>query len=340
MTWCLIALVVFLLYRVVELFLAPLTWAAILTIFCFPFHRWLRQRVQRSNLAAFISVSLVTVVLVAPLSWLVPAFVSEAIAVFRAVPSDQIFGRLRDLLEIYFVQIPVPLGNFEDVVRQLSQQMGTFLAQQSAQLAGDVARFVFDLVVMLLTMFYLFRDGSQLLLFLKDISPLVADHRDRMISEVTDLISVTISSGFAVAAVQGVLGGLVFWLIGMDSPVFWGVITAFLAFLPLVGPWLIWIPAGVGLLLNGQTGRGIALLVLGFFLVSGADNVLRPIMIAGRAQLNGLLVFIGVMGGIQAFGFLGVVLGPLVIATATGLLKGYRESLREQETEFRPGAVA
>ena len=89
--------------------------------------------------------------------------------------------------------------------------------------------------------------------------------------------------------------------------------------------------------MTGSTGRGIGLLILGFVVVSGADNVLRPILIAGRSQLNGLLVFVSVLGGIQAFGFLGVVLGPLVVATAVGLLKGYRESLRDQHlTEVEP----
>jgi predicted PurR-regulated permease PerM len=100
-----------------------------------------------------------------------------------------------------------------------------------------------------------------------------------------------------------------------------------MAFLPVVGPWLVWGPAAVGLLIADETSRGIALLLLGFLIVSGVDNVLRPALIAGRSQLNGLLVLISVLGGINAIGFLGVVLGPLLVATAAGLLKGYHESV-------------
>jgi predicted PurR-regulated permease PerM len=151
-----------------------------------------------------------------------------------------------------------------------------------------------------------------------------------MMSEVNELISVTISSGLAVAFMQGLLGGLLFWALGIHAPVLWGVTMALLAFLPIIGPWLVWGPAGLGLILSGSTGRGVTLLVLGFVLVSGIDNVLRPIMIADRSQLHGLLVFISILGGISAFGLLGVVLGPLIVATTVGLLRGYRDSVREQ----------
>jgi predicted PurR-regulated permease PerM len=111
---------------------------------------------------------------------------------------------------------------------------------------------------------------------------------------------------------------------------------ALMALLPLVGPWLVWAPAAVWLLLTGQTGRGIVLIVLGLLIVSGGDNVLRPVLIAGRSQLNGLLVLIGVISGVRAMGFLGVVLGPLLLATAVGLLRGYHERLAAETAAAQP----
>jgi len=274
--------------------------------------------------------------LVAPVVWLVPAFVGEALSTIRSLPSEELLPRVRSLLD-QLEQLPVPLPDFEQLLREASQKAGTFLAQQSARIAGNLALFVFDLVVMILAMFYLFRDGPEVVGLVRDISPLGGEHRDRMMQEVVELISVTLSSGMIVAGVQGALGGLVFLLLDMPSAVFWGVIIALLAFLPVVGPWLVWGPAAIGLIFGGSSGRGIALLVLGFLVVSGADNILRPMLIAGRSQLNGLLVFVSVLGGINAFGFLGVVMGPLVVATAVGLLRGYRESLREQSI-VQPGS--
>ncbi len=337
-SWVLVALVLYFVYRVVKAFLVPLTWAAVLTIFFFPVHRWVARKVLKPNLAALLTVAGVTMLLVAPVVWLVPAFVGEALSTIRSLPSEELLPRVRSLLD-QLEQFPVPLPDFEQLLREASQKAGTFLAQQSARIAGNLALFVFDLVVMILAMFYLFRDGPEVVGLVRDISPLGGEHRDRMMQEVVELISVTLSSGMIVAIVQGALGGLVFSLLDMPSAVFWGVIIALLAFLPVVGPWLVWGPAAIGLIFGGSSARGIALLVLGFVVVSGADNVLRPMLIAGRSQLNGLLVFVSVLGGINAFGFLGVVLGPLVVATAVGLLRGYRESLREQSI-VQPGTEA
>lgn len=328
--WAMAVLIAYLLYRVGQAFLTPLTWAAILTIFFYPLHRKISLRVKRKSLAALLSAATVTILLVGPAAWLIPAFVSEAVSTVRAVPSEEFLLRAKGWIEPSLYSLPINIGSFEQLLERASQNLGGRVGELSALIASNVFEFLFDLTVMILALFYLFRDGSDFLYFLKDISPLGGEHQDRMIDEVNELISVTISSGLAVAATQGLLGGLLFWALGIHAPVLWGVTMALLAFLPFIGPWLVWGPAGLGLILSGSTGRGITLLVLGFVLVSGVDNVLRPIMIADRSQLHGLLVFISVLGGISAFGLLGVVLGPLIVAVAVGLLNGFRESLREQ----------
>jgi predicted PurR-regulated permease PerM len=328
--WALAALIAYFLYRVVQAFLVPLTWAAILTIFFFPLHRRISQRIRRRNLAAFFSAATVAVLLIGPAAWLVPAFVSEAVNTVRVIPSGEFLSRAKGWVEPTLRSVPINIGSFDELLGRVTENLGGQAAALSARIAGNVFGFLFDLLVVILALFYLFRDGPDLVRFLTDVSPLGGEHQVRMMAEVNELISVTISSGLAVAVTQGLLGGLLFWGLGMRAPVLWGVTMALLAFLPLIGPWLVWGPAGLGLILSGSTGRGITLLVLGFVLVSGADNVLRPIMIADRSQLHGLLVFISVLGGFSAFGLLGVVLGPLIVATAVGLLRGYRESVRAQ----------
>jgi predicted PurR-regulated permease PerM len=126
-----------------------------------------------------------------------------------------------------------------------------------------------------------------------------------------------------IAGVQGVLCGTAFVIVGLSSAVFWGVVMGFLSLLPLVGAWPVWIPAAIYLFSTGRPGRAIVLIVICGLVGGVADNILRPVLLGGRASLNGLLVFISVLGGIATFGVLGVVLGPIVVATVVGILDVY-----------------
>lgn len=327
LAWLLAAGLLYLVYRVVAPFLSAMLWAVFLTIFFFPVHRRMCERLPGNSGPALLSVLLVLILLVAPVAWLAPAFISEAADAIGNLPMESITDSLKRAAAAIDARLPQGAGSVEDMASEAVRSIRGRLGQWSAFVAGNVAEFFLDFIVLVLTMFYLFRDGRKAVDFLRDVSPFGGERHDRMVREAIEMISVTISSGFVTAAVQGILCGVAFAVLGLPSPILWGVITALVAFLPLVGAWMVWLPAGVGLLLEGQVGRGVALLVIGAVAVSTVDNILRPILIADRSQLNGLLVFVSVLGGIKAFGLLGVVLGPLVTATAVGLLTGYREAL-------------
>jgi len=126
--------------------------------------------------------------------------------------------------------------------------------------------------------------------------------------------------------VQGTLGGLIFGLAGVKAPIFWGVMTGFFSFIPVVGSALIWVPISISMMIGGHLGRGIFLAVFCSVFIGLVDNIIRPWLIGGRAQMGGLVVFISVLGGISVFGLLGVVLGPIVVATALSLLDVYASS--------------
>jgi predicted PurR-regulated permease PerM len=336
--WLMAGLLVFLAYRIIQPFFTPLAWATIIAIFSYPLHRRVLRLARRPNLAALLTTLIITVLLVLPVVLIVPVLVREGMALFDWLRSKDGLAQVRLVLDNVMARVPADLGNVQETIEDLSRTAGTYLAQQSARIAGNVVSFVFQLAVMLLALFFLLREGPQLVRWLADLSPLGSGH-EVVVHEATELVQATITSGFIVAVVQGALGGLVLWILNVPSALFYGVLMAFLAFLPLIGPWIVWGPIAIVLLLTGHTGRGIALLVLGFLLVSGVDNILRPVLIAGRSQLNGLLVFISVLGGIHAFGLVGVVLGPLVVATGVGLLKGYRKELQMMAAADRPAAA-
>lgn len=325
--WILLGLLVLLLYLIIKPFLIPLVWAMILVVFIFPLHRRLLKWIRRPNPAALLSVFGVTLVVVVPVSFLVPELIKEAVSFVGTLTGADLFQKASARIDAYLLTLPIEVPTTGELLRTSGQSLLSIAAQQSARIASNIAVTLFHSVVMVLAMFYLFRDGPALIRFLEDISPLGGERQRRILAEVTEMIRVTMTSSFVVAAAQGSAGGLAYWLLGLPSPIFWGAIMAFLSILPVVGAWLAWGPMAIILLLSGHTGKGIALLVLGSVLVGGVDNVLRPALIAGRAQMNGLLIFVSLLGGVAAFGFLGMILGPVLVATFVGLLKGYQESL-------------
>jgi predicted PurR-regulated permease PerM len=145
-------------------------------------------------------------------------------------------------------------------------------------------------------------------------------------SETRDLVMASFGAGLMVAVTQGLIGGVVFWLVGIGAPVFWGIVIGFCSLLPVVGAALVWVPAGLGLLLAGEIGRGVVLMLLGVLGISMADNVLRPLLLSGRTSISGLVIFFGLLGGVAAFGFVGLVVGPIILVTTARLLEYVRRS--------------
>ena len=180
-------------------------------------------------------------------------------------------------------------------------------------------------------LFYFIRDGDAIMNGLRNALPLGETLREQVFGETRILVHASVRVALVIAAVQGLLGGLAFTVVGIGSPFFWGAAMAFLALLPVVGTTPIWVPTTVWLFATGQPTRATILLVILRGLVATIDNFLRPILLSGSARLNGLLVFISVLGGVAAFGMLGIVLGPLVIATAKSALDVYARSERPRE---------
>ena len=215
--------------------------------------------------------------------------------------------------------------NLPELVRQGASRLGEYLASELGAVLRNVVLFLFELVVMLFALFYFLRDGAAIMRRIRLFLPFEEAMRERMLAEARDLIFASVTTSLVIAAVQGVLCGGAFAIVGVSSALFWGVVMAFLSLLPVVGAWPVWIPAAIWLFSTGHIVRALILIGICGGLGSTIDNILRPVLLGGRSSLNGLLVFISVLGGIAVFGVLGVVLGPIVVATAVGVLDVYSE---------------
>jgi predicted PurR-regulated permease PerM len=326
-TVLLLAYLVYLLFRP---FLTPLLWAAVLAaLFHVPFVTLARR--WGKTWAATICTLAVTVLIIVPVILVMSAFVQEARATLSStdLSFDSVgFARLQRIwARIQSYGPGGSLGSLEDIVKEGSAGIAGFVAGQAGTVLRNVAVIVVDLIVTLFALFFFFRDGDAIMAALRRVLPFEPEQLDRMIGEAADLVHASVTASLAVAIVQGTLGGLLFALLGVGAPVFWGVIMTFFALLP-IGAGIVWGPVAVWLMLSGNMVRGLTLLAIGSGIIGLVDNVLRPMMLSGRTQMNGLLIFVSLLGGIAAFGFLGLVLGPIVMATAIGVLDSYTKERR------------
>jgi len=320
-----------LLFLIARPFLVSFGWAGVLAVLCYPWTESLKLRWGKSRAAAVGTIA-VTLILIVPGLLLTVLFVREGAQTARNVQgliNAGAFDWINRLWDWMVVRVGQTGSDLPKLLHDNTGRIGTFLATQLGALLRNIAAVLFDLFVTLFALFYFIRDSDALLRALRLALPFEEATREQILREAGELIHSSVRVSLLIAVVQGFLGGAAFALVGIRAPVFWGTIMAFFALLPVVGTWPVWVPAVIWLYATGHTGRALVLLAICAGLVSTMDNILRPLLMSGKARLNGFMIFVGVLGGVAAFGMLGIILGPLLIATAMSLLEAYDQ--REQQ---------
>ncbi|MGB7284277.1 MAG: AI-2E family transporter [Candidatus Acidiferrum sp.] len=320
-------------FLIVEPFLVPLAWSAVLAIFFYPLHEKLLRR-MKPTAAAMTSTLGVTLLLIVPaLVVLVftarealdaTARVQSALAVHGQGPSEGLTLRAEE-----WVRLRLPESwqamNISDPLRQAAEKIASFVGAEFAGLVRNLVTFFVDLFILIFALFFMFRDGDAIVRGVRHLLPFDKEIQVDMLEESKELIFASVAVGLLVAAIQGVLGGVSFSLVGISAPLFWGVLIAFFSLVPVVGSALIWGPAALWLLFSDHWGKALLVLVICGGVSTVADNIIRPLLLRNRTRLNELLLFIGVLGGLEAFGLLGLVIGPTIVAAAMGVFRVYME---------------
>lgn len=348
-TWLGLAVLAYAVYLVLLPFLPPLGWACVIAVFVHPAFERLVPRLGRSGSAA-VTIVITAVILIVPSVLLTVSFAREMFDMATRLQDAMAgaeFSWVRRLWSDLTARVPtlaeVDLGA---VATDGLRRAATFLMSESGAILTNIAAFFVDLVLALFAAFFILRDSDSIMRVVRSLLPMAQQQRESLIRNTGDLIAAGITSSAMVACVQGLLGGIAWAIVGLPSPLFWGVVMAFMCLLPF-GAAVVYLPAAASLVASGSVGRGLLLAALGIGVVSLADNVVRPVLLSERVQINGLVVFIGLLGGLSAFGLLGIVLGPLVVATAQALLRSYVEAASEivgpgpapgDQTERRSGS--
>jgi predicted PurR-regulated permease PerM len=334
----------YLVFRIFEPFLVPLGWSAVLAIFFYPLYERLASRIGPGR-AALVSTLAVTFLLIVP-ALLVLFYTArqgldasarlQAALVVHGQGPDQ--GFMADVEAWLRNRLPASMQSI-DIGSALSQgvdRIGAFVAASVGALLKNLANFFVALFLLIFTLFFMFRDGKSVVRALHHLLPFDKEIQNEMMKESRELIFASVAVALVIAGIQGLLGGSAFALAGISTPIFWGVVIAFFSLVPVVGSALVWFPVVVWLGFSGHWGKAILVGAICGGVSSVADNIIRPLLLSNRTRLNDLLLFIGVIGGLEVFGLLGLVAGPTILAAAMGVFRVYmegREQLPAAETQ-------
>lgn len=326
------------LYALLSLFLVPLIWAVILVLTFYPVYTFLLQLLRHRATVTALLMTLVILLLVAvPVFFFSRILTNEALDLYRQLRDAAQSGELQRFLsgwretrlgqvwQQWGPQVTESEFDLAGLALRAANATSQFIVGQASLVARNVFVFLFDFLIMSFSMFFLFRDGEGFYRTLRDLIPMEPAHKEEIFHRFYETVSAVVQGMVATAVVQGVLAGIGFWAVGMPFSFFLACASAFFSLLPLGGAAAVWVPCVIYLAASGLWGRAAILLVYGAVIVSGVDNILKPLIIGGRTKLPTLFLFFGILGGLKAYGFLGIFLGPVVLATIMVFVNIYKE---------------
>jgi hydroxymethylbilane synthase len=325
------------LYRIVRPFLGPLLWAIFLAFLLQPLHvRLTRQLKQRPQWSATLLTVLTLLVLVGPLTGLSAAFaaqVGELLQYLQQFVADQSRNNVLDLTNVPWIRdglawldrsFDINLAQVRGYLAEGSRQVLQMLASLSGKVFLGAIGTVVGFILMMFMLFFFVRDGEAMFQATRELIPLSAEYKAKLFDHLAAVTRALVFGTLVTALIQGALVGIAFLITSLPSPVVFAVVAALVSLLPFGGTALVWVPAGITLAAQGRWGMALFMLVWGV-LISLVDNVVRPMLVSGRAEIGTLTVFIGVVGGIAAFGAIGLFLGPVIVALIVALVQFTRE---------------
>ena len=306
-------------------FAGAILWGVVMAIMFAPVYRWmLRKMPERRTLAALLMLALIVMIVILPLTLIAASLTQQGAGVVGKMQSGELnFGKLLQqvldalpgwatgLLDRFGI---ASLGDMQEKVTAGLVKGSQTIASQALNIGQSTFEFMVNLVIMLYLLFFLFRDGDGLAAGVKDAIPLRPGLRDQLLEKFTIVIRATVKGSILVALAQGALGGLIFWILGINAALLWAVLMAFLSLLPAVGAGLVWMPVALYLLATGSFWQGVILIAYGFLVIGLVDNIMRPMLVGKDTKLPDYVVLISTLGGIEAFGLNGFVIGPVIAA--------------------------
>jgi predicted PurR-regulated permease PerM len=296
----------------------------------------------RESVASLFMVFFVLLILILPVGWFLSTLSNQAFDFYSRASSAVSLKKIQEGLEgdsLWAKRIrkagkmtgmEITPETVEQLAASIGRNVGFFLYRQTSSIATNLLSFLIHFFLMMLLLYYLFRDGVRLKDYVTELLPVPKEQLEKVVKKFQEMgRAIIVGNGFA-GIVQGALGGVGFYLFGLHAPFLWGTVIAFMAFLPIIGASVVFVPAAAIFLVQGKIGLGIGFLAYNVFYSSIMEYLIKPKVIGEGMQMNSVLVFIGIIGGIKLFGILGIIYGPLIITIFLTLAEIYRLEYKKQ----------
>lgn len=329
----------FLFFKMLWMFLMPVFLAAVFTALTYPFYEWLLRHLRGNRgLSAFFSCLLLILLMLGPVYFIVDLLRGEAVFFYQnnSAKIQQLLtkfdtGLLNDLKDyplLHSLGIDLETLDYQSYIQQAMQGLSKFLLDVISRTKEGFA-VILDVVIILFTMYYFYKDGPKLISWLKYLSPLDDQHEDSLIERFVSVSRATIKGTLVIGLTQGTLGGITLWLFGFSAPVLWGMVMVVLSVIPMVGAWAVLFPAAIIMMVTGSIWKGVAIILITSIIIGNVDNLLRPKLVGRDTGMHDLLIFFSTIGGLSLFGLMGFIVGPVIAVLFLTVLNIY-------SIEFKP----
>jgi len=313
---------------IIRPFLYPIFWAAILAILFYPVYRFLRKLAKYPSVASILSIIIILAILIIPLSLIGYLIAGESVSIYQTATNT---NWQEHLLEITQKFSRTPLGPYIENLTTDSSNFASnatktivdFIVKNLTAITQNSLSFFAMVFLMLYTLYYFFKDGPAMLRRLMHLSPLGDKYEQMLYDRFTSTARATLKGTFIVGIIQGTLAGLLFFIVGVKGALIWSIIMIAFSLIPALGPFIVWLPMGIFLLIIGQYWQGATVLLVGSTVISIIDNLLRPILVGKDIQMHPLVVLFSTLGGLLIFGISGFVIGPVIAALFTAIMSIY-----------------
>lgn len=328
-----VAVLGYLTFQILKPFLSPIAWAVVIALVFYPLYAYTLRYAPWKAFASLSTIAIIITVLIGPFTYFIVLLVAELKHLSDFLTSDKlsalrqtlqqpalssIIGRLTDIFGVTESEIDAAIIDY-------LSRFGKELLSQVTRGAGNFIAVAINFIFMIFSVFFMFKDGANFLHKIRDYMPFSDEEKNLLATQMRDIIISTIYGGVLVAIAQGIVGGVAFSLLGIPSPVLWGFAVSIASFIPLIGSLAVWGPAVIYLFVHGAIANAFELVAVGVFGISMIDYLLRPIIIGSRTKMHVLVILFSVLGGIQLFGIIGLVMGPLVLAVFVSVVKIFRK---------------